>query len=125
MCIICPPIWTPVWMYRETLARMTPFWTARRQVDEIIERDRRLIRKIKRDSQTSSGSEKEKQHIGFSVELNNGFYYVWFGRSTGLGSVFYSGHLLVIPFPDYIVQKCKLRRDQIEYMELKLRRIHR
>lgn len=118
MCIICPPIWAPVWMYRETLARMTPFWTARRQVDEIIERDRRLAR-------TSSGSNKTDRHIGFSVELNNGFYYVWFGRSTGLGSVFYTGHPLMIPFPDYIVQKCKLRRDQIEYMELKLRRIHR
>jgi hypothetical protein len=30
----------------------------------------------------------------------------------------------MIEFPDYIVQKCKLRRDQIEYIELKLRRIH-
>ena len=123
MCVICPPIWTPVWMYRETLARMTPFWTARRQVDEIIERDRRLIRKCKRDSQTSSGSEKTDSHIGLSVTFNNGFYYMWFGRSYESGFCT-TVHPFMIAFPDYIVQKCKLRRDQIEYIELKLRRIH-
>ncbi len=122
MCI-CPPIWPPIWMYRETLARLTPFWTARRQVDEIIERDRRLIRKCKRDSRTSSGSEKTDSYIGLSVTFNNGFYYMWFGRSSESGFCT-TVHPFMIEFPDYIVQKCKLRRDQIEYIELKLRRIH-
>lgn len=125
MCIICPPIWPHVLMYRETLARLTPFWTARRQVDEIIERDRRQVRKCKRDSQTSSGSDKTDSHIGLSVTFNNGFYYMWFDRSSEFGSVFCTTvHPFMIAFPDYIVQKCKLRRDQIEYIELKLRRIH-
>ena len=124
MCIMYPPI-PPIFMYREMLARLTPFWTARREVDKIIERDRRLIRKCERDSRMSSGSEETNRHIGFSVELSNGFYYVWFGRSSGFGSGFCTiGIPLMIAFPDYIVQKCKLRRDQIEYLELKCRRIH-
>jgi len=117
MCIFCPPIWPPIWMYRETLARLTPFWTARRQVDEIIERDRRLPR-------TSSGSEKKKQRTGFTVTFNNGFYYVWFDHFSECDSFITNCFPLTIAIPDYIVQKCKLRRDQIEYMELKCRRIH-
>ena len=119
MCIIYPPIL----QYREMLARLTPFWTARREVDKIIERDRRQARKYKHDSQSSSGSDETDRHIGLSVELSNGFYYMWFGRSSESGFCT-TVHPFMIAFPDYIVQKCKLRRDQIEYIELKLRRIH-
>ena len=114
MCI-CPPIWPPIWRYRETLARLTPFWTARRQVDEIIERDRRLIR-------TSPGSEKKNERIGFSVDFSNGFYYVWFQYPTRTRPIFPTCIPIMFICPDYIVQKCKLRRDQIEYMERKIRR---
>ena len=117
MCIICPPLLPPVWKYHETRARLTPFWIARRKVDEIIERDRRLTR-------TSSGSEKKQQRTGFSVEFSNGFYYVWFDRFSEFSSCVSNCFPLTIAMPDYIVQKCKLRRDQIEYMELKRRRIH-
>jgi hypothetical protein len=120
MCIIYPPIL----QYREMLARLTPFWTARREVDKIIERDRRQARKYKHDSQSSSGSDETDRHIGLSVELSNGFYYMWFGRSTGFSPGVTTCLPLMIALPDYIVQKRKLRRDQIEYIELKLRRIH-
>ena len=121
MCIMLPPFWGPLWRYRETLAMLTPFWVARRQMDEIIERDRKLSRKRRHGSDTSSGSGETDQESGFTVEFNKGFYYIWFDRF----STVYPGSATCMPlmicYPDYIVQKCKLRRDQIEYIEQKKR----
>ena len=128
MSVIFPPLWTSFGMFREIQARLTPFWTARRQTDEIIELDRRLIReyeqRLRRDP---SGSHPEDDgRVGISVMFNDGFYFIWTGtsRAPGRTSCPSACSPLTIVYPDYIVVKSKLRRDQIEYLEQKRMRDH-
>ena len=119
MCVICPPFGPIFWAERELLARLTPFWRARRLTDEIIERDRELIREYKRHSPDSSGSPDVNRYIGLSVTLRKGFYYMWFRHFPP--NIILTCFPLVIS-PDFIVQKSKLRRDQIEYLERRRQR---
>ena len=118
MCTLLPPLCPPFYALLELQARLTPFWKARRLTDEIIERDRKLIRQMNRRSRGASGSPEEDRPVGFSVTLNRGFYYVWFRHSFSTGpDIILSCSPLMIAGPDFVVQKSKLRRDQIEYLE--------
>jgi len=122
MCTIMP--------YRETLAaELTPRRIARRQVDRLMARDRSLAAKLR-----SAGGKCFRTidlffgpPEGIYVWLDNwcfgdnpkGFYYVRY-RLT-----------LKVPFttmydhPVLIVQKSKLRPDQVEFMERKCRETKR
>jgi len=119
MCALLPPLYPPFYALLEMQARLTPFWRARRLTDEIIERDRRLVRENKRRSRDSSGSPPEADRpVSFGVTLNRGFYYVWFRSSfASAPDIILSCSPLLIAGPDFVVQKSKLRRDQIEYLE--------
>ena len=118
MCTSLPPLYPPFYALLELHARLTPFWKARRLTDEIIERDRKLVREMKRRSQDSSGSPEANRPVSFSVTLNRGFYYVWFRSSfASAPDIILSCSPLLIAGPDFVVQKSKLRRDQIEYLE--------
>ena len=112
---MCPPIMPPMFAYSETLARLTPFWIARRRTDEIIERDRRQIREYKRRLRKEAPT--VSKHVGFTVNFSRGFYYVWFDCSSGMPSGIPGCTPLKIFCPDYIVMKCKLRIDQVDDME--------
>ena len=118
MCSLLPPLCPPFYVLLELQARLTPFWKARRLTDEIIERDRKLIRQMNRRSRDASGTPEEDRPVSFSVTLNGGFYYVWFRHSFSTGpDIILPGSPLMIACPDFVVQKSKLRRDQIEYLE--------
>lgn len=118
MCTILLPLCPPFYAILELQARLTPFWKARRLTDEIIERDRKLVREMKRCSRGASGSPEEDRPVSFGVTLNGGFYYVWFRRySAVVPDIILSCSPLMIAGPDFVVQKSKLRRDQIEYLE--------
>ena len=117
MCTLLPPLYPPFYAFLELHARLTPFWKARRLTDEIIKRDRKLVREYKRRLQDLSGSTEEIRHIGLTVMLNRGFYYVWFRSPfAGPNTILTCSPLFAIA-PDFIVQKSKLRRDQIMYLE--------
>lgn len=119
-----------IMLHRETLpAELTPRRIARRQVDRLMARDRSLATKLR------SVGEKSSRPFdwlfgppeGIYVWLDNwcfgdnpkGFYYVRY-RLT-----------LKVPFttmydhPVLIVQKSKLRPDQVEFMERKCRETKR
>ena len=119
-----------IMLHRETLAaELTPRRIARRQVDRLMARDRSLAAKLR------SAGEKCFRPIdlifgppeGIYVWLDNwcfgdnpkGFYYVRY-RLT-----------LKVPFttvydhPVLIVQKSKLRPDQVKFMERKCRETRR
>ena len=50
--------------------------------------------------------------------LHSEFYYVWFGHSLGAPpNIIVTCLPLMVACPDFVVQKSKLRRDQIEYLE--------
>ena len=118
MCTLLPPLYPPFYALLELHARLTPFWKARRLTDEIIERDRKLVREYKRRSRGAFGSPEEDRPVSFSVALNRGFYYVWFRRSSAaVPDIILPCSPLLIAGPDFIVQKSKLRRDQIMYLE--------
>ncbi|MBR4255445.1 MAG: hypothetical protein IKQ16_10190 [Lentisphaeria bacterium] len=117
MCTIFPPIVTGFLTIRETLAKLTPFWTVRRQVDELIECDRRLVREYSRDPGRAA---EARRYIGFSVSFGDGFYYVWTGCS-GMTLDYPGGIPFTFICPEYIIWKDKLRPDQIRYMERKRR----
>ena len=111
--------------YPETLgAQLASRWTARRQVDQLMKKDRELKNRFVRGVRNVFGrSIPWMEPDGIYVWLDNwcfgnspkGFYYVRY-RLT-----------LKIPMstaydpPVLIVQKSKLRPDQVEYMERKCR----
>ena len=109
---LLPPLWPPFYAFLELQARLTPFWKARRLTDEIIKQDKKLVREYKRRLQG-----KTDRSVGLAVTLCRGFYYVWFRHSfSGFPDILTCPPLIAVG-PDFIVQKCKLRRDQIEYLE--------
>lgn len=118
MCTLLPPLYPPFYALLELQARLTPFWKARRLTDEIIARDRKLVREMKRRSRGASGTPEEDWPVSFSVTLNRGFYYVWFRHSSaGAPDIILSCSPLLIAGPDFVVRKSKLRGDQIVYLE--------
>ena len=117
MCtVLPPPFWPVIWVHRKLLAELTPFRVARRLADKIIERDRTLIREYRRRVQDPFAPGREPWRAGFSVTLDDGFYFVQFKRPVVICAPQWPG-LFPCLYPDFILKRSKLRRDQIEYMD--------
>jgi len=121
MCTLLPPLSPPIWpFYYEFLelqARLTPFWKARRLTDEIIDRDRKLVREYHQRSRVSVGLPDDRQIRFLCIVRNKDFYYIWFRLPHEVFPDIVTCFPLRVVSPDFVVQKCKLRRDQIEYLE--------
>lgn len=111
-----------VMLLSETLsARLTPSAVARKQVDDLIRRESDAIRRFQR----------EKRDRNAMPPIPAGNIYVWFDRA-GYGNGgkgfyyvrFHSGRMwcsTAYDHPALIVQKSKLRPDQIAFMDRKCR----
>ena len=106
-------------------AKWTPFWSARREVDKLMQREKEAIERAK------SLTNGKVEDNGATVKPA-GDIYVWldsgcYGNSTENGYYYVRNHPLreahstAYDFPVLIVKKSKLRADQIEFMERKCR----
>lgn len=106
----------------ETLtARLTPSSVARKQVDDLIRRESEAISRFqreKRDRNALPPIPAGNIYVWFDCACygngGRGFYYVRFHSGRSWGSTAYD-------HPALIVQKSKLRPDQIAFMERKCR----
>ena len=115
-----------------TVAKWTPFWIARREVDKLMQREKEAKETIERIKSLTNGNDEDKwaaERLALELKRAGGIY-VWldsgcYGNSTETGYYYVRNHPLreapttAYDFPVLIVKRSKLREDQIEFMERK------